>query len=342
MYAATLRRTVARTRCPGTSVRAAVALLAAGAMLASTSRLGAMQPPPDSSGYVSIGDGARLYYAIYGGGVDTVIVPAGMLLAKHLAPLRSEFTLVFYDPRGRGRSDWIGDRRRLTMAEEVRDLEIVRRQLRIDRAALIGTSYVGLVTALYAAEYPAHVTRLAQLSPMPPDEETASRYAPPERQRRSEAAAERFARLRAAAADTADPVAECRRWYEAYTPMYVGDEADASLLTTEFCADTNETPSRMLWHTNQMMRSLGERWDVSRRAAAIRVPTLVIQGDSDLITSPDGARRWAELIPDARLIMLLGIGHLTYLESAERVIPALTRFLNGEWPPEAMRTRSPR
>jgi len=339
MYAAThrfnglrFRRTAART-CPA---------LAASAMLATAAPLRAVQPPPDSSGYVPIDGGARLHYAIYVGGVDTVIVPGGMLLAKHLAPLREEFTLVFYDPRGRGRSDWIGDRRRLTMADEVRDLETVRRELRIGRAALIGFSYLGLVTALYAAEHPDQVTRLAQLSPMAPDELTDSRYAPPERRRRSDAAATRFARLRAAAADTADPVAECRRWYEAYTPLYVGDEADASLLTTEFCADTNETPTRMLWRTSQTVRSLGQHWDVSRRAGAIRAPTLVIQGDSDLIASPDGARRWAELIPDARLIMLSGVGHLTYLESADRVIPALTRFFNGEWPPEAMRIRSGR
>jgi pimeloyl-ACP methyl ester carboxylesterase len=88
------------------------------------------------------------------------------------------------------------------------------------------------------------------------------------------------------------------------------------------------------------MRSLPRRWDYTRKATAIRAPTLVIQGDHDLAVSPDGARRWTELIPDARLIMLAGAGHLAYVERSDRVMPALVRFLVGDWPPEAMQLRS--
>ena len=42
--------------------------------------------------------------------------------------------------------------------------------------------------------------------------------------------------------------------------------------------------------------------------------------------SPDGARRWAEIIPNARLIMLSGAGHLAYIERSDRVLPALMGF----------------
>ena len=147
------------------------------------------QLPPDSSGYVTATDGARLFYAIYGKGRDTVIVPAGVLLAPSLSSLRESFTLVFYDPRGRGKSDWIPDNKRLTMADEVRDLEAVRATLRISRAGIIGFSYLGLVAAIYAADFPERVTRLAQLGPMAPDENTSSRYAPAEGKARSDSAA---------------------------------------------------------------------------------------------------------------------------------------------------------
>jgi len=69
----------------------------------------------------------------------------------------------------------------------------------------------------------------------------------------------------------------------------------------------------------------------------------LLQRDKDFAASPDGARRWAELIPDARLIMLAGAGHLTYVERNDRVLPALVRFFSGQWPPEAMQLRtSPR
>ena len=300
------------------------------------------QPKPDSSGFVTAADGVRLYYAIYGAARDTVIVPGAALLAGQLSSLREGLTLVFYDPRGRGRSDWVADAKRLTMADELRDLETVRSGLGISKAGLVGFSYLGLMTALYAADHPDRVARLAQLGPMAPDEETASRYAPVEGRLRSDSAAARLARARAAASDTADLAAECRRWYDAYLPVYLGNPARASQVSTEFCENANESPSRFQWRVDKTMRSLPRRWDFTRKAMSIRAPTLVIQGDLDFAVSPDGARRWAELIPDARLIMLSGAGHLTYVERSDRVLPALMRFFLGEWPPEAMQLRTSR
>ena len=341
MYFANQRRDVAR----GRSLARRVVVLAAGvvaACLAVAPSPAFAQVPPDSSGYVTSPDGARLFYAIYGKGRDTVIVPGGMLLAPHLSVLRDNLTLVFYDPRGRGQSAWITDGKRLTMAHEERDLEAVRAALGISRAGIIGFSYLGLMTALYAADYPDRVTRLAQLGPMAPDEATTSRYAPAQGKVRSDSAAARLARARAAAPDTSDFAAECRRWYDAYLPVYLGDPAVAAQVLTSFCSNENESPARFRWRVDQTMRSLPRRWDYSRKAAAIRAPTLVIQGDLDFAVSPDGARRWAELIPDARLIMLSGAGHLAYVERSDRVLPALDRFFHGNWPPEAMQLKTSR
>jgi len=313
----------------------------AAAVVAVTSA-SAVAQKPDSTGYITARDGARLYYEIYGKARDTVIVPGAALVAAALSPLQTELTLVFYDPRGRGRSDWIPESKRLTMENEVADLEAIREGLRISKAGIIGFSYLGLMTALYAMDFPTRVTRLAQLSPMEPNHETASRYAPAERKARADTAAARLARARAAATDTADFAADCRRWYEAYLPLYVGDTAFASQVSTEYCAHQNETPKRVLWRNSQVIRSIGRRWDYTDRAKAIRAPTLVIQGDRDFVVSPDGGRRWAEIIPDARLIMLSGAGHLAYAERADRVLPALSRFFAGSWPPEAMQLRTTR
>ena len=297
--------------------------------------------PPDSSGYVTVEGGSRVYFEVHGRARDTVIVPGAVILAPHLSALRTEFTVVFYDPRGRGQSDWVDDARRVTVADEVRDLEAVRAHFKISRAAVIGFSYLGLVSAIYAADNPQQVSRLVLMGPMAPDQQTASRYAPPERKTRTDAATAKFTQARAGA-DTTDFATDCRRWYDAYGPLYVGDVGDASRITTEFCVHQNESPSRLLWRNDQFNRSLGRRWDYTRKASLIRAPTLVIQGDRDLAVSPDGARRWTELIPEARLIMLSGAGHLTYLERHERVLPALERFLKGQWPGEAMQLRTTR
>jgi pimeloyl-ACP methyl ester carboxylesterase len=336
------RRDRRRPRTFVTRSAALFALTSAVASLGVMSPAAAAQAPADSSGYVRSPDGVRLYYAIYGHAPDTVMVPGAALLVPHLYSLRDDLTLVFYDPRGRGQSEWVPDPKRLTMADEMRDLEAVRAGLGISRTGIIGFSYLGLVTALYTADHPDRVTRLVQLGPMAPDELTRSRYAPAEGKLRSDSAAARWARARAAAPDTADFAAECRRWYDANLPVLLGDPSVAAQVPTEFCSYENESPRRFLWRVDQTMRSLPRRWDYSRKAAAIRVPTLVIQGDRDYAASPDGARRWAELVPDARLIMLSGAGHLTYIERNDRVLPALQRFFHGNWPPEAMQLKTSR
>jgi pimeloyl-ACP methyl ester carboxylesterase len=49
--------------------------------------------------------------------------------------------------------------------------------------------------------------------------------------------------------------------------------------------------------------------DREPRLAQLDVPTLVIHGDKDALVDPSGGLRTAEVIPDAQLLMLEGMGH---------------------------------
>jgi 3-oxoadipate enol-lactonase len=69
------------------------------------------------------------------------------------------------------------------------------------------------------------------------------------------------------------------------------------------------------------------RRDILDRLAAIRVPTLVACGTEDRSTEPVHARRIADRIPGARLVMLEGVGHLGALEAPERVNEILVPFV---------------
>ena len=50
----------------------------------------------------------------------------------------------------------------------------------------------------------------------------------------------------------------------------------------------------------------GSRADALRTLA---VPTLVIHGQDDTLIDPSGGRRTAELLPDARLLLVEDMGH---------------------------------
>ncbi|GGM12375.1 MULTISPECIES: alpha/beta fold hydrolase [Micromonospora] len=68
----------------------------------------------------------------------------------------------------------------------------------------------------------------------------------------------------------------------------------------------------------------GSLW---RLAAAIRAPTLVIGGLQDRLVDPLVGPQTARVIPDSRLIMLRGVGHVAQLEVPRVVARAALSFL---------------
>ena len=63
--------------------------------------------------------------------------------------------------------------------------------------------------------------------------------------------------------------------------------------------------------------------------AGIGCPTLVLVGEEDLTTPPDRAQEMAGAIPNARLVVIPGSGHLSTLEQPAAVTAALVEWLEG-------------
>jgi YbgC/YbaW family acyl-CoA thioester hydrolase len=57
------------------------------------------------------------------------------------------------------------------------------------------------------------------------------------------------------------------------------------------------------------------------------LPTLVIVGEDDTLTPPDGARRMAAAIPGARLVVIPGAGHVPPVEQPSATTAAIRDFL---------------
>jgi len=72
-----------------------------------------------------------------------------------------------------------------------------------------------------------------------------------------------------------------------------------------------------------------QAFDLVDRLPDIRVPTLAIGGDADLMTPPDNSRLLAELIPAARLIMLKDAGHAAPATHPQTVRDAMVSFLSS-------------
>lgn len=79
------------------------------------------------------------------------------------------------------------------------------------------------------------------------------------------------------------------------------------------------------------LRGMAERADASAWLDSLPVPTLVVAGEQDVITPPDGMRRLADRM-HARFALLPEVGHLSPLEAADQVGRELETFLSDHQP----------
>jgi pimeloyl-ACP methyl ester carboxylesterase len=77
------------------------------------------------------------------------------------------------------------------------------------------------------------------------------------------------------------------------------------------------------------LEAMKHRADATGELAEIHVPVLVLVGEHDGPSPPSVAREMAETVPNGRLEVLSGAGHLSNLEAPEAFNRALTSYLSG-------------
>jgi len=317
--------------------RALVALGAyAGCALAAGCAAPAVERPALEA--VAVEDGLELAFEQVGSGERVLVVPARAWLARdldHLAERWPGWTLVFYDLRGRGASSAIEDEGRLGIERDVRDLERLRAALAIERMSLLGWSYHGGVCARYALAHPARVERLVLVAPMPPRREPHwERYLERAVAALDPDALASLERDRRDGLPTHDPARFCRRASRVFLRAMVADPSAVERMRSEPCAPPNEDFDRASLQSEAIIAVLG-RWDWRAELAALETPTLVVQGDADALPA-ESAAEWAEAVPDARLELLAGVGHLPWLEAPEPFTELVGAFLDAAPAPAGM------
>lgn len=79
----------------------------------------------------------------------------------------------------------------------------------------------------------------------------------------------------------------------------------------------------------EALRALRDRPDATPELGRIVVPTLIVVGAEDTLTPPDVAQAMASRIPNARLEVIAGAGHLANLERPDAFNAALRSFLQA-------------
>lgn len=92
-----------------------------------------------------------------------------------------------------------------------------------------------------------------------------------------------------------------------------------------------EFVTRQCWQTDQGVMAhrlkLVERFNMGQRLRRIRVPTLVLSGDRDVMVSQRGLAELCQGIANSSLVKLPGCGHLAFVTNPEQVAMQVRGFL---------------
>jgi len=108
----------------------------------------------------------------------------------------------------------------------------------------------------------------------------------------------------------------------ALVPAMLGPAADGPAAAIAAMASVNEAAYRT---TLSLLTSFDRRADLPR----VNQPALLIAGEADCTAPPRGMARMAEAMPNARLLVIPGVGHLLPLEAPDAFHRALLDFLEG-------------
>jgi 3-oxoadipate enol-lactonase len=260
----------------------------------------------------------NIYYEIHGEGEPLLMIQGYSFYSGHwftLVPeMAKEFRVIIFDNRGTGRTD--KPEAPYTMKMMAADAKGLLDTLGIDKANVFGVSMGGMIAQEFALTYPDKVFNLIigcsncggtkQVLPTP---EALAFLFDPEMAKLS--VAER-ARLTAP-------------WI--WTQDFVDNNPQAVELLVSVTAKYPTPPQGYAGHASAIAGH-----DTCDRLPQIRVPTLVIAGDSDRLIPNENSKIIASKIPGAELVIVKNAGHgfTQSPEAAKAILDFLKRHSGGK------------
>jgi 3-oxoadipate enol-lactonase len=253
-------------------------------------------------------DGAKFYFEVRGNGPTIVLLHDGLLDRQcwddQWDTLASDHTLVRYDRRGYGRSS-VADK----PYSDFSDLDRLLQHLKIEEATIIGASAGGSLAVDYAIARPDVVNRLILVGPIVNGLAFSEHFTS-----RNQAA---FRPL----VEKGDFAAAIANWVDDSYLTAPASRAAKSRLR----AILNANPQNFCPRAPQQK---APTTPALRRLSEIRVPTLIIVGESDIADVHAHAGAIQAGISESKRVVVKGAGHLVYLEQPKEFNRIVVDFVS--------------
>jgi proline iminopeptidase len=225
--------------------------------------------------------------------------------------------VVLYDQRGTGASKRIQSGASQSMDAQVADLDAVRQALGLNKFALLGDSYGGMVAMAYSAAHPEHVAKLILSDSPGPSWKSIVHLLPdvfPDIQEQNKQEEQKLGAATEAAAR-----AGLRNHFRMI--FYSPEKRDAYM---SHMGDLGFEPA-----VGEAVAKATADLDLAPKLADFKCQTLVINGRYDMNVALLTAWQLAHAIPGARLVIFEQSGHLPSYEEPQKYVEVLEDFLNG-------------
>lgn len=261
---------------------------------------------PEGIAYQTFGDGQVLITVHGGPGTDH------SFFRPYLDPLADEFQLIYYDLPGHGQSTPPSDYSLETMADSI---ERVRLVVGGERVSLLGSSYGGFLSLVYALRYPDAVSSLVLV-----DTSASSGFREESLKNAQERATpDMLAALGRLWDGSIEDDDGFRSAWAQILPLYFHRlshrEIQALADRSTYTLDTRK----------RILPTLSD-YDVRDRLGEFDAPFLVMVGRHDWITSVGQAEELASHSTKAELVVFEESGHYPFIEENESFLRRV-----GEW-----------
>jgi proline iminopeptidase len=225
--------------------------------------------------------------------------------------------VVFYDQRGNGRSSALREGQSCTLADQIADLDALRRDLGVEQMDLLGHSWGGYLVMAYATKHPERVAHLIiadSAAPKWSETEFIFKYVFPE-------GIERQGRL---------------DYFDALGDSAAGKESLHEYLRMIFYSPEKRDEFMTRADTYLYTRSVNEalnadlaKYDMWPLLPTLRMPTLVLTGRYDMNVAPSTAWKIHKAIPGSQWAVFERSGHLPYFEEPAAFLKTVEAFLGA-------------
>lgn len=264
--------------------------------------------------YITIKD-AKIYYTQVGGGEEVLLFAHGLfwsheMFGPQVKKFKENYTVIAYDHRGQGKSEYMGDGLSLDfLTEDALEL--------IDRVAgkpvhFIGLGMGGFIGLRLAARYPHKIKSLVLLetSASPEPVENLPKY------RFLNGLIKWFGFI---------PLVTAKLMQVLFAESWVKNPENRNAY--KFWKKQLRKNKKSLYKSFEAVMS---REGVEDEIRTIRCPVMVIVGDEDVATKSEKAKYLQMAIPDSRLHVLPGSGHSISIEKPDAVNTLIQDFLIGQ------------